>query len=181
MRQIIIEKSIQKKSLIFKLDTALVFDYIMMYFMSWVLPFTSILVVISDHQHNRAPSPVAYSIFTVIDIWLLLSLYFTNKLFVVSGNTLDENKQVVTEVLEQMYPKFEFFSTGKSNLILFGKNVNSWNRGKLITVILNENKIYINKLSTYRGGGFSSINGLSNYIRSRNIAKNFTYNLSTDY
>jgi hypothetical protein len=47
-------------------------------------------------------------------------------------------------------------------------------REKIITIILNEDKIYINILHTYRGSGFSFLHGLSDYLKCKNIAKSFT-------
>jgi len=172
MRQIIVDKSIKRKRLVFKLNAELVFNYIIMYFMTYFLPAASVDLIFFPSKYNQNHwSPTSNFIMLTIDAWLLLGLYLTNKLILFKGTAFDENKSVIKEVLKYKYPKFEL--SENLNIIKYGRKVEDWNRGKLITVILNDDYLYINMLSTYRGGQFSSFNGLANYFRCRSIIKSF--------
>ena len=178
MKEILIDKSIQKQRLVFELNGQLIFDYIMAYFLTFMLPAITIKLVVFPSKYNlQHPSPVFDMIFIIIDIWLIISFYLMNKLVTVNGQTFDDNKEHISKILQNEYPNFEFIQSEDQRLILFGRKVEDWNRGKLITVILSENKIYLNILSTYRGGASSAFNGLGNYLKCRSIAKSLKLSL----
>ena len=172
MRQIVVDKSIKRHRLVFKLSGELVFNYVMMYFMAYVLPVASIdLIFFPSKYSQQHRSPTFNFVFLLIDAWLLISLYLTNKLIEFKGSTFDQNKESIIEVLKYRYPKFEL--SENLTVIKMSRKVEDWNRGRLITVILNDDSLYINMLSTYRGGQFSSLNGLTNYFKCRSIIKSF--------
>jgi hypothetical protein len=172
MRQIVLDKSIQKQRLVFKVNTELILDYIFMYLLAYVLPVISVKIIFFPSKYNLQHwSPRLNFIMLIIDVWLLLSLYLTNKLIDFKGISFDLNKETIIKVLKSKYPKFEL--SENVNVIKAGWKVTNWNRGKLITVILDNDCLYINMLSTYRGGQFSYFNGLANYFRCRSIIKSF--------
>jgi hypothetical protein len=173
MRQVVIDKSIQRGRLVYKLKTSLVFEYLFMYFLAWVLPFATVMVWLNPLNNN---SYVFNGFAIAIDLWLLIGLYFTNKLIVVKGASIEINKEIILKVLEAEFPEISF-SSGNPNL-LRGQKPEGWNRyGKIVTVILKDNSIYINILNTFRGGSFSFPHRITNYITARSIAETFKLTL----
>ncbi|HTE00020.1 MAG TPA: hypothetical protein VK668_12080 [Mucilaginibacter sp.] len=103
-----------------------------------------------------------------------------NKLVFIRGKDDESNRIDILKALEGKYPDITF-SSGNPCLIRGEKPEGRWTqRGKIISIILDESNLYINILSTYRAGRFSVFNGLSNYLKCKSIAKSFTsYQLQT--
>jgi len=153
--------------MIYRLTGGLVFDYVLMYFLAWILPLISIKLILFPSKHDQSPL-ILHLIFMLIDAWLIISLYFMNKLVTVKGQQLEKKKNEIMSVLRDKYPDVSFTS-GNPNLIR-GKKEVGYLRERIITMILEENNIYINILNTYRGTGFSFFHGLFNYFKSQKLA-----------
>jgi len=179
MKSISIDKSIEKKRLVYQFDVEIIFLYIFFYFMSLGLPVVTVMVFISDKQHHREPLMPFYIFFTFIDFWMIAGMYFANKLYQFNTSNLIEHKGEITSLLEQYYPGIEFHTEG-SNLIRGEKEL-GWlkMRARIITIILTDESIYVNILNTYRGENFSPIQGLYNYYRSKMLSEYIYKNLSS--
>ena len=177
MKRISVTESVDKKRRIYPIDSEIVFSYIGMYFLSLVLPVGSVLVLISDIQHNRDLVLPVYIIMILIDLWMLGGLYFTNKLYNFRGKTLAAHKNEVISALINYYPDTEF-SSGNPMLIRGEKKL-GWlkERTRIVTIILADDGIYVNILNTFRGENFSPIQGVYNYFRSRALAKDIYNNI----
>src|ERR1700761_5210478 len=103
MRQILITKSVQRGRMIYKLTTGLVFDYVLMYFLAWMLPLISVKLILFQSRYNHSPF-ILHLLFIMIDAWLIVSLYFMNKLVVLKGKSFDENKNEIMNILRDKYP-----------------------------------------------------------------------------
>src|ERR1700743_1142731 len=141
MKRIAIDKSISKSRLIYPLDSELVFYYIMMYFLSLVLPVVTVLIILSDNQHHRKPVPFFYFIFSCIDIWMLAGLYYTNKLYRMRGNSLKNYKDEVITIVNGYYPDIEFQS--ENPVLIRGEKEIGWlkMRSRIVTIILADDSI----------------------------------------
>jgi hypothetical protein len=167
MRQILITKSAQRGRIVYKLTAGLVFDYMIMYLLAWTLPVISVKLILFPSRYDHSPFFLHF-IFIMIDAWFIISLYFMNKLVVFQGGSFDKNKNEIMSVLKDKYPDISFTS-GNPNLIR-GKKKVGYLRDRIITIILDENNIYINILNTYRSTGFSFYHGLFNYFKSQRLA-----------
>jgi hypothetical protein len=174
MRQIAIDKSIKGRRMVYKLNTELVFNYVMMYFLAWILPLMSIKIVFFPSKYNQQHnSPVFNAIMLLIDLWLLVGLYLMNKLVYAEGKSFNDNKNAIEEVLRNKYPEI-VFTSGNPNVIRGQKTLGFLGqREKIITVLLKDTNIYINTLHTYRGGGLSFFHGITDYLQCVNIARSF--------
>ena len=175
MRQIIVDKSIQRKRIVYKSNTSLIFDYFMMYFLAWMLPIISVKLIFFSAKQKFS---LLELLFVLIDLWLIISLYFMNKLVVSKGKTPNENRDAIMLVLEDQYPDI-VFTSGNPNLIR-GKKKVGYLREQIINIILDESNVCINILNTYRGEGFSFFHGLINYFKSKNLARNFRLAMPTN-
>ncbi|MES2426718.1 MAG: hypothetical protein V4560_07070 [Bacteroidota bacterium] len=143
----------------------------MTYFLALIFPFASIMIWFFP-KRNNGPLGLGDLLMLLVDLWLLLHLYLMNKMVVVTGNSLESNKHCITETLEERYSGIEF-SSENPNVITVQKPDGWIRRGKIITIILNNNDLYINTLSTARWGSLSSFLGPIDYFRSKSIAKSF--------
>jgi hypothetical protein len=99
-----------------------------------------------------------------------------NKLIVFEGKSFEENKNAIMTVLKEWYPEIEF-SSAAPNTIRGQKQV-GYLRDRVITIILDEDKVFVNILNTFRGNGFSFYHGWLNYFRSKSLAKDFILKIS---
>ena len=175
MKNISVNESIKKKRLIYQIDGEIIFLYIMMYFMSLILPITTILILISDIQHNRNLLIPFYIVFVFIDLWMLAGIYYTNKLYQFYDQTFIKHKNEIISLLKAYYPDTEFYS--ESPDLIRGEKEIGWlkMRARIITVILTNDSIYVNILNTYRGENFSPFQGVYNYYRSKILIR-YIYN-----
>lgn len=178
MKKISVNESINKKRLIYPIDFEVIFSYLMMYFLSLILPVCTVMVFISDKQHNREPLISFYIIAILIDLWMIAGIYYTNKLVHFSDETLIDRQKDIISILKDYYPDTEFYANN-SNLIRGEKEI-GWlkMRARIITVILDGDNIYVNILNTYRGENFSPIQGVYNYFRSKKLTRYIYNNLS---
>lgn len=179
MKRISVIESINKKRLVYPIDAEIVFSYIMMYFLSLVLPICTLLNVISDVQHNRDLVIPVYTFMALIDLWMLAGIFYTNKLYRLRGKPLAGYKNEIISILKNYYPATEFHFED-SGLIRGEKEIGWFKmRARIITIILADDSIYINILNTYAlnkygricSEGFSPIQGVYNYFRSKVLAK----------
>lgn len=170
MRQIVIEKSIKRQRVVYKLSLGLVFDYMMLYFLVWIFPIISVKLIWFPSKYNIQPLAFNF-IMIVFDMWLLLNLYFMNKLVVVKGTVIRKNRSIIRNIIQSVCPEI-VFTSGNNNLLRAEKTV-GYQRTKIFTIVLNDDKIYINILHTYRGDGFSFFHGISDYLKSKSIARSF--------
>src|SRR5476651_2471113 len=97
MKQILIDKSIEKSRLTFVLRGSALFDYVMIRFLVAVWP---IIVIWNFFDTIDA---FLLLIWTLGYTWFLFSLYFTYKLVKVTGSAIDTNKDLIVQLLDDDY------------------------------------------------------------------------------
>ncbi len=116
---------------------------------------------------------------------MLAGIYYTNKLYYLRGQKLEGHENEIISLLKVYYPNTEFYS--ETPMLIRGEKKLGWfkMRARIITIILADDSIYINILNTYalnkygriRSEGFSPIQGVYNYFRSKTIAKDIYNNI----
>ena len=160
--------------MVYPIDAEIVSSYIMMYFLSLVLPICTLLNVVSDIQHNRDLVLPVYAFMILIDLWMLAAIFYTNKLYRLRGKPLANYKNEIISILKDYYPATEFHF--ENSHLIRGEKKLGWfkMRARIVTIILADDSIYINILNTYgrlRSENFSPIQGVYNYFRGKSLAK----------
>lgn len=169
MKQILIDKSIEKERVVYKPTSSLISQYIFSYFLA-LIPLVASSLILLNHKVNTPPAAII--IMMVINLWIFVGLFLTNKLIKIQGYLFTSDKTSIINILSKRYPNINF-SSGNPDLIR-GQRAEGWTgRGKIISVILDEQDIYINVVSTFRGGVLSFIDAPFNYIASKRIARSF--------
>ncbi len=162
------DKSIVKRRLIYK-DHGIIADYIITYAGSLLFIILGCLLLISKFW----VLPIIILFLTMVFIaWMIANVFLFNVLIRVDGKNISSNRNDIIKVLN------EYFNLNIENddqLII--KNVKLsgfvyW--GRVITVLLDENSVYISIQSLGRGNAFSFFHSFTNYLKSQRIAKRFS-------
>ncbi|TFF35051.1 hypothetical protein [Mucilaginibacter psychrotolerans] len=171
MRQIIIDKSIERGRLVYKFDRKLVGDYTMSFILGIGFPIVLFIwSLINPYVFRNAPG--AGFLLCVIT-WTLINYYYSIKLVKVRMRNPGENKEQIIGIVQHYYPKVNFTS-GMLSLIR-GQKPEGWGgRGKVVSIIINGDYLYINVVSTFRGGQFDVLFcGLLNHLEAKDLARAF--------
>ena len=79
----------------------------------------------------------------MFDIWMIINLILTNTLVEIDGKDLEINRKDILGTLDALYDNI---NSGKvdGNIIRNIKLSTSFRWGRIITVLLNEDKVYLN-------------------------------------
>jgi hypothetical protein len=172
--QVDYERSIKNHRLLYKRTFGFIFDNILTYIASLFL--IGIVALIIPMMINGVKNP--YKLFFVIiccilfDAWMIINLILTNTLVKIDGKDLEINKKNILETLDAFYDNINS-SRIDGNIIRNVKLSTSFRWGRIITVLLNEDIVYLNIITLGRYDSMSPFHGLSNYLKCRRIAQSF--------
>ncbi|MEO6851733.1 MAG: hypothetical protein ABI203_10260 [Mucilaginibacter sp.] len=168
------EKSIKTNRLVFKLTFGTIFDYFLSYFSSIFLIVLAGLFIpmMINGLKNEFALTLAIICCVIVIVWMIANLILMNNLVVIDGSNLISNKKRILKSLDALFDDIDS-SKIDENVIRNIRLSTSIRWGRAITVLFNEEKIYLNILTLGRGDGPSPFHGLSNYIKCKRIAAIF--------
>jgi hypothetical protein len=161
-----VDKSIKHKRLIYKVAVGIFLDYFFTYLGGSILVICCFAPNFTDKNH----APLIFVVIScTIAIWMIANLILLNALVKFDGKDLTTNRKDINSVLNAYYSGYTLVSTDK--LIRSVKLSTNFRWGKIITVILEGETMYLNITTLGRGDGPSPFHGLYNYTRCRSIVK----------
>jgi hypothetical protein len=162
------DKSIKKRRLIYK-DRGVIVDYIITYAGSLLFITLGCMLLVSKFS----VMPVVILILTVGFIaWMIANVILFNVLIKVNGKDINTNRNDVIKVLNEY---FNLNIENNDQVIIRNVKLSGfiyW--GRVITVLLDDDSVYINIQSLGRGDALSFFHGFTNYLKSKRIAKRFS-------
>ena len=175
-KQIDIPRSIQKRRLTYKMTAELILSNILDNSI-WIL-FLGATFLALCNKNNYIKHGLTFPIIAVtIGMWIIVGLYFINKLIAVDGLTQDENRKRIIEIVKNKFPKLAMNGTGQS-IIRFKKEIGIFNWGREITIIFNKNEFFINYTTFGRYHIKSPFHALTNYLILARLLRQFSKNNS---
>ena len=156
-------KSIQKERLIFKSNWEYILEkaFEIFIYLGWTL--TSIAIILNPK--------------IAIKILVIISWYYIYKLLKIKIPNPEKNRSLFVKILKKRFPDLLINDNGLYMLRSKKRNgLFSW--GKLLTVIFDENYIFINLTTLGRNETKSPLHSISNYIKLKSIEKEFNYNIN---
>ncbi len=161
-----IEKSLKRGRLVFKLTGSYIFTTLLIYLAVLIL----IAVFAGALLNPKISHPPAVTIISsLIFLWLIANLVLTNSLVKIEGKDIASNRANMKDYLESFYSDIDL-QPGEQRMIRNFKPIGWLNWGRIITVIFDENSMYINITTLGRGNSASPFHGLVNYLKCRRIA-----------
>ncbi|OCX54511.1 hypothetical protein BEL04_09760 [Mucilaginibacter sp. PPCGB 2223] len=171
MRQVLVDQSIEKLRLVYFLRRGALFDRIMIFFLVAIWP---IIVIWSYFDTIDA---FIILIWVLGYSWFLVSLYFTYKIVKVSGSTIELNKELMWQLLDNDYRTINMGPENPDVLRFERYSGMLDERVKAITIIFKEADLYINT-HFYSIWEFLFFSGFRDYSTSKKIAKRFKTELA---
>lgn len=168
------KKSIEKKALVYKITFKVVFDHFLMFLASFMLIgiATLIIPVLIYEVNDPLKLAVFITVCLAVDIWMGANLVLFNRLICIKGLDSTSNKENVISLLDEIYDNI-YLGKSDKNIIRAIQPPTDFTWGRIITVLLNGNEIYINFTTLGRGISLSPFNGFSNHVKCKRIAKAF--------
>ena len=163
------EKSIAKQKLVYNRKGYFVVDYILSSGVM-ILLITSMLYAgyfaLKD-ESNYFLFPISL----LAEAWLVVSLFFLNKLVKVNGKGIVRNKEDVMNTLKHFYTELTF-EASEENIIRDVKPT-FWGPGRDLIVLLDGNDVYFHKASLMKGSSINPASGFTDNLKAKEIAKYF--------
>jgi len=167
-------KSIQKKRVIYKPTVGIVYDYLITYSLNALLIVLPTLILLARIK-------IGPLLFFILDsafiTWATLNMFFLRALIEIKGKDVDFNRTLIISILEDYFQDLKI--DNKEQLIIINVKPTGfiyW--GRIITVLLDQDAVYLNIQSLVRGEGISFFHGFNNYLKCRQIKKLFLIALS---
>lgn len=150
----------------FKLAGSYVFNTVLIYLAVLIL-IAALTGALLNRKISHPPGFTVISCLTVL--WLIANLILTNSLVKIEGKDITSNRAVIKDCLEAFYNDIDL-QPGGQRMIRNFKPAGWLNWGRIITVIFDENSMFINITTLGRGNSASPFHGLTNYLKCRRIA-----------
>ena len=165
-----IEKSLKRGRLAFKLTGSYIFNTVLIY--------GTVLILIAGFAgaqlNPKIDHPPGFTIIScLIFLWLFANLILTSSLVKIEGKDITSNRAAIKDCLELFYSDVDL-QPGEQRMIRNFKPVGWVSWGRIITVIFDENSVYINITTLSRGNSASPFQGLANYLKCRRIRRSFS-------
>jgi hypothetical protein len=160
-----LEKSIRQKRLIYNISISYILELVLDYII-WLGLLSVSVGIIVDNQGQI----ILKIIFLIIALWLIVGLWFKNKLVPVSGGDLKNNREMIISLFNNKFPKSQLDKTNEK-VIYYEKGVGLFNWGKTITIIFDANSVYINWITLGRFDIKSPFHAPLNYFELRKIKR----------
>ncbi|WP_413997770.1 hypothetical protein ACMDB5_08185 [Flavobacterium sp. W1B] len=163
------QKSVHKERIIFKPN----WDYFLEktieigIYSTWTI--ASILLILNP---KNAISLYATIIVIILNILLLISWYYIYKLLKIEIPNPEKNRSLFVGILKKRFPELHINDNGLY-MLRSKKSNGSFSWGKLLTVIFDENQIFINLTTLGRNETKSPFHSIANYIKLKSIEKEF--------
>ncbi|PRZ21682.1 hypothetical protein [Flavobacterium granuli] len=163
------KKSVEKERLIFKPNWEYILEkaYETFIYLGWTI--ATIAVILNP---KNAINHTATLIVILINILLLISWYYIYKLLKINISKPERDRKLFVEILKNRFPELIINDNGL-HMLRSKKNTGSLSWGKLLTVIFDENYLFINLATLGRYGNKSPFHAISNYLKLKSIEKEF--------
>lgn len=111
----------------------------------------------------------AVPICIVIEFFMALSIFYRNAFVIIKTGDLIQNKQKIKEALDAFYSDLNY-QVNDELIIRSVTPVGSPIWGRIITILFDNDSIYLNITSLGKGNSTSFAHGLLNYLKARKIA-----------
>ena len=162
------EKSIDKRRLVYK-NRSTVVDYIITYIGS--LFFIALASVLLVTKITIMPFWMLVFIVSFI-IWMTANASLFNVLLKVDGSDINNNRSDIIKVINEF---FHLNIKDKGQMIIKDVRLSGFiHWGRVVTVLLDNNSVYINIQTLGRADALSFFHGFTNYLKSNRIGRRFT-------
>lgn len=167
-----LSKSIRQNRLHYKPTPGYVLDLVLKYIAVVILLACATLPLILK-PINASNITIWHIFFTfTFDSYLLLSLLLLDRLVKIKGTDLYHNRKNIEEVLNCYFSNLIPEDCGKG-VVRYIKPSGTSTWGRMITVLLDNDQVYLNITTLGRANSASVFHGLINYIKCRQIKKKF--------
>jgi len=163
-----LQRSIEKRRLIYE-NRTMIADYIITYigFLFFIILAGILLVT----KITVMPFWVFGFVVGFI-IWMIANATLSNFLIKVDGRDVTSNRQDIITVLNDF---FHLNIEDSDQIVIENVKLSGFiHWGRVITLLLDNNSIYINIQTLGRSDAISFFHGFTNYLKSRRIAKRFS-------
>ncbi|MDN3580601.1 hypothetical protein [Mucilaginibacter flavus] len=161
-------KSIIKNKLIYKITGGVIFDYVISYSIMSVFLFVFLIPILTSISGSKELI-WAVPICVAIELFMVLSMFYRNAFVITKGEDISQNKQKITEVLDAFYADLDY-QVNDELIMRSITPVGSPIWGRIITILFDDNLIYLNITSLGKGNTTSTAHGFLNYLKARKIA-----------
>ena len=159
------QKSIDKKRLVYK-TKSMVADYIITYIGS--LFFIVLAGILLATKITVMPLWMLALVVGFI-IWMIANATFFNVLIKVDGLDVNSNRSDIIKVLNEF---FHLNIEDKGQMIIKDVKLSGFiHWGRVVTVLLDNNSVYINIQTLGRADALSFFHGFTNYLKSNRIGR----------
>jgi len=159
------KKSINSKRLTYKSGVEKA-DLLIMLFCSILMIGLALILLIS--KFNSMPIPVLLLVIGFIS-WMIANVVLFNTLVKVIGIDINNNRSDIIRVLNEHFTLN--LSDNNQTIIMDVRPSGFIHWGRVITVLLDDNSVYINIKTLGRADGISPFHGFINYLKCKRIEK----------
>ncbi len=162
-----VDKSIQRKRLVYKVTVGTFLDYFFTYFLGSAV----IILCLGPNFTDKNPTPpiILIIISCAVALWMIANLILLNGLVKFKGKDLNTNRKDINSVLNTYYDSNTVITTDR--LIRSVKSTKGFSFGNIVSIILDDEMVYLNITTLGKDDMPSPFSGLYNYVRCRGIAK----------
>ena len=173
--QIDYEKSIQKHRLTFKMTTELFMTRLLDNTLWLIFIISTILLLTNKDNYSTNKSVLFLLAVVVLTTWLVIGLVFINKLVVIKGSNMSDNRRKIIQLLNDKFPKLKLDDSGQK-IIRYNLKTGAFNWGKRITVIFKDNNMFLNITTLGRYDIKSPFHAVIHYWTLKAIKRQFQNN-----
>lgn len=168
--QIDYDKSIQRQRLTFKMTTELLLTRILDNSL-WLVFLISVGFLLSNKNNfDKGLTPIFVAVF--LTVWLLIGLYYINKLVLINGSNPIDNRRRILQFLNDKYPNLKLDDSGQK-IIRYDLKTGLFTWGRRITLIFQDENIFINITTFGRYDIKSPFHSIINQLTINKIKKQF--------
>lgn len=162
-------RSIQRSQLIYRYNTEFFFNRCYENLLWIILLALPILPLSNQHSHITM---IGGSLIVFFWIFIIASFYFMNHLTIIKGSNQTGNRAILLNILESRYPELKINDSGQ-HIIRCTTPTGTLTWGKRLTIIFDNDRLFINKTTLGRYDIKSPFHSIFNTIAMRQIKKDF--------
>lgn len=137
----------------------------------WLLFLISVGLLLSNKNNfGKGLTPIFVAV--ILAVWLLVGLYYINKLVLINGSNPIYNRRRILQFLNDKYPNLKLDDSGQK-IIRYDLKAGLFNWGRRITIIFQDENIFINITSFGRYDIKSPFHSIINQLTINKIKKQF--------
>ena len=141
--QLDFDKSVKKHRLVFKLTTDLFFSRLLDNSLWFIFLACVCFLVVNKNNYTSARDVLFVSLFVILAIWLIVGLLVINKLVIIKGSNVEDNRRKIIQLLNDSSPNLILNDSGQK-IIRYNLRTGLFNWGKQITIVFHEKNILMN-------------------------------------